>query len=292
MNWDDLRFFLALSREGAIRPAANKLNVSHSTVARRIQLFETQLGIRLFDRTPDGFVLTSSGESILPIAESIEDQAADLERGALGQDDRLEGDIQLTVPNPILHSPIMDDVARFAADYPDIDLDIVQSYEFVDMSRREADVAIRFEQIGRSPPDYLIGRHLLVSHHAIYVSKAGLNDSDRPCLLGWVEGVRNPSWVNELPVPKIPARHKINDPIGQAQACARGMGYAVLATMHGDPHPQLKRLEGAESWPSRDVWMITHPDLRATARLRLFRTFLADSIIKHRDLFEGTAVRP
>ena len=193
----------------------------------------------------------------------------------------------MTLPNPVVHSPVMDDVAAFAAKYPDIDIDIVQSYDFADMSRREADVAIRFEQIGKSPPDYLVGRRLVVSHHAFYVAKSGLNDPAHPCLLGWVEGVRNPSWIKELPVPKVPARHKINDPIGQAEACARGMGYAVLATMHGDLDSRLKRVADVDAWPSRDVWMVTHPDLRTTARLRLFRLALADSIIAHRSLFEG-----
>ena len=288
MNWDDLRFFLALYRDGGVRGAAAQLRVSHSTVTRRIQVLEERLATHLFDRTPDGFALTSSGQSILPIAEAIEDQAANLERGALGRDERLAGDIRLTVPNPVLHSPVMGDIARFTQLYPDIDLDIVQSYDFVDMSRREADVAIRFEQLGRSPPEHLIGRRLLVSSHAIYVAKNGLNDPEKPYILGWVEGVRNPSWVADLPVPKLPARHKINDPIGQAEACARGMGYAILATMQGDPHPHLKRLDGVPAWPSRDVWMLTHPDLRATERLRIFRNYLADSILNHRDLFEGT----
>ena len=288
MNWDDLRFFLALSREGAVRATAARLQVSHSTVTRRIKILEERLGIRLFDRTPDGFTLTSSGQSILPIAEAIEDQAANLERDALGRDHRLAGDIRLTVPNPLLHSPVMGDIAKFTKAYPDIDLDIVQSYDFVDMSRREADVAIRFEHLGRSPPEHLIGRRLLVSSHAIYVAKKGLNDSEKPYLLGWVEGVRNPSWVADLPVPKLPARHKINDPIGQAEACANGMGYAVLETMQGDPHPHLKRLEGVPAWPSRDVWMLTHPDLKDTERLRIFRNYLAESILKHSDLFEGT----
>lgn len=288
MNWDDLRYFLALAREGAIRPAAKKLAVSHSTVARRIQIFEENLNVRLFDRTPDGFVMTTAGERILHSAEAIELQATELEREILGKDSKLEGNIRLAIAGPLAHYGLMDEIAAFAHKYPDINIEICESYEFVDLSRREADIAIRILNIGTQPPQHLVGRNLAVMNLCIYQPKKGLLDPENPHILGWGEGVRHPAWIKEMNIPQLPARHDIANAACNMEACAAGMGYSVLPCYFADQDNRIERIPDYPSWPRKNLWLLTHPDVRDTARFRLFREFLTNAILKEKHLLDGS----
>ena len=287
MDWDDLRYFLALSREGAIRAAAKRLTVSPSTVLRRIQIFEEKMGLRAFDRTPDGFVLTPEGRKILVAAEAMEEQANALERNVLGRDNKLEGTIQFTLPIDLMRYPILDACFKFTREYPDIDIEFLNSYQLADLSRREADVALRMVRVGQNPSNHLVGRRIAQSHNCVYVSKNGLLDPDNPSLIGWGDATRHPKWVQELPVPKLGVRHGIQNTIGHSEACAAGVGYTVLSCIAGDADPRLERVEGIEPWPSRDFWLLTHPDVRDTLRFRIFREHLFEAIAANRDLIEG-----
>jgi DNA-binding transcriptional LysR family regulator len=287
MDWDDLRFFLALYREGAVRPAAAKLRVSHSTVTRRIQAFEENLDTRVFDRTPDGFALTQAGEQILEIAQNMEEEAASLERTVLGRDRKLEGSIRVTMPNAVLRSPMIDGLTQFTADYPEIDLHIVESYDFADLSRREADVAVRFVTMGSSPPDHLVGRKIADSHHAVYEPVKGLIDPEDPCLLGWADEGRRPSWMKSMTLPDVPVRHVISDALGQNEACAAGMGYAILSCLHAAGDKRVKKLDGFDSWPGREIWILSHQSVRDTERFRVFRDAFAQIVRENKPLLEG-----
>lgn len=292
MDWDDLRFFLAIAREGGLRSAAERMKVSHSTVARRIQLFEDRLGVRLFDRTPDGFVLTATGERMLEPAELMEETAIEMERDVLGRDARLQGTIRITAPNVILASPLMKDLAAFCAEFTDVDLAFVHSYSFADLSRREADIALRLLSPGASPPEHLVGRKLGVSYHCVYVSKEGLTNPNDPRIIGWGDRDRHPEWIDTLPVPNVDTRHMIDDEIIQANACASGMGYAVLSCMQGDMDDRLMRVEKTDPWPGKEVWVLTHPDIRDTARFRLMRDVLGNAIKSNEHLLLGMAHTP
>jgi len=285
MNWDDMRYFLALARSGAIRPASRQLGVSHSTVARRIQLFEDQLGVRLFDRTPDGFVMTEAGEKMLQTAQEIESSVSALGREIIGGDTRLEGSICLTLPDALSHSPLMEDISSFLEEYPGVELELSERSVFSDLSRREADIAIRFVPIGQSPPPHLIGRKLANAFHGVYMAKTGLQRPHEPTLLGW--GKESEGWNATHPVPKVPIRHHIPSTLGQREACAAGMGYAVLPCFQGDLDTRLQRVPNTQIWPSRAIWILTHADLVETKRMRLFRQELAQAIVKKRALFEG-----
>ena len=128
MDWDNLRIFLALANQGSVRAAGAALGISHSTVARRIEAFEDQLGVRLFDRTPSGYALTAAGEEMLGVAGRVDEEISALERRILGQDTRLAGEIRVTLPDAIVSDLLMPDLADFTRDYPDIDLEIILSY--------------------------------------------------------------------------------------------------------------------------------------------------------------------
>lgn len=298
MDWDNLRIFLALANEGSVRAAGAVLGISHSTVARRIDAFEDQLGVRLLDRTPGGYAPTAAGEEMLASAMRIEEDVSTLERRILGQDTRLAGEIRVTLPDAIVSDLLMPDLATFTRDYPDIDLEIILSYRQLDLSRREADIAIRFLPPDTQPPEHLVGRRLVVSRSSAYAERSYLATHDISAeqtearWLGWDDRIRSPKWVRDSDQPHLPARGRLYDTQLQLQAAKQGLGLAMLPCFVGDRDEDLVRVPPGNPQSYRDVWILSHPDLRETARLRVFREFIIKAILKHRTLIEGGHPRP
>lgn len=289
-NWDDLRFFLAVARKGSVRGAAALLGVNHSTVSRRIDGFEKRLDARLFERLPSGYFITGAGEEMLHAATRIEKEVDTIGRRVVGRDARLSGLLRVTLHGSLAQKLLMPDLAAFGAAYPEIELALVLSHSMADLARREADVAIR---ISNEPPESLVGRRILKYANAIYASHdylaardltdhgAGLN------WVGWSDTVPDPQWVRESPFPKAPARNRITEPMAQMEAARAGMGLAMLPCFIGDTEPGLRRVLPRVTMPSRDIWILTHEDLRRTARVRQFIDFMAKALLAKRDLLEG-----
>lgn len=290
MDWDNLRIFLALAQQKSVRGAAGALGVSHSTVSRRIESFEDSLGVRLFERLPDGFVLTPFGEDMMQTARRLEEAVNGLERRVLGQDARLRGDLRVTMPDLLAAKLLMPDLVAFGKRYPDINLEVAISYTPFDLSRREADVAIR---ITRDPPEALVGRKIITYARATYASRAYLAEHDPVAepdsvtWIGWDDRSRHPRWVRETPFPGAPVRGRLNNAMVQLAAAKAGMGLAMLPCFMGDTEPDLRRVPPGKPEPAWDIWILTHEDLRATARVRAFMDFMAEAFLGHRDLLEG-----
>lgn len=290
MDWDNLRVFMALAREQSVRAAATALGVSHSTVSRRIDAFEQDLGVRLFERLPDGFVLTPFGEDTLKTAQNLEDSVNGLQRRVQGQDARLHGALRVTMPDLLAAKLLMPDLAAFGERYPDIDLEVAISYTPFDLTRREADVAIR---ITRDPPEQLIGRKVITFARAAYAARDYLarhdpqHQPESVTWIGWDDHTRHPSWVRATAVPNAPVRGRMNNAMVQLAACKAGMGLALLPCFMGDSEPDLARVPPGKPEPAWDIWILTHEDLRSTARVRAFMDFMAEAFLSHRDLLEG-----
>ena len=293
MNWDDTRLFLALARSGSARATAAEQGVSHSTVTRRVDQLESVLGVRLFDRDVRGYRLTGAGELMMKSAVRAEDALQTAERQLQGRDAQLTGDIRLTTSNIIATHLIMDDLVEFTRQYPDIDLNILISYDLFNLSRREADVAVRFMRLGSSPPEDLVGRKLVTIKSCYYASDAylaendpGRADSDARWI-GWDDIERFPAWVKASPFPNLPVYGRLNDVMLQAEAARCGLGLTVLPCFFGDSVEGLRRIPNCEPYLSYDLWMLTHPDLRGTARMRTFRAFAAEAIDRKKTLLAG-----
>ncbi|MEM7020729.1 MAG: LysR family transcriptional regulator, partial [Pseudomonadota bacterium] len=157
IDWDDLRFFLAVARTGTVTGAARRLSVNHSTVTRRITAFEKKVGVRLFERLSTGYVTTPAGEDVLNHAERMETEFNAMERHIAGRDDKLGGPLCVTAPATLINNLFMPHIARFIEIYPDIELQLMASYENINLNRREADIAIR---ITNNPSENLVGRRL------------------------------------------------------------------------------------------------------------------------------------
>ena len=295
LRWDDLRLFLAVARSGSARAAGAELGLSHSTVARRIEECEARLGATLFDRIASGYAITVTGERLVEHAEAMERTALEAERLAAGGDGRLEGDVRLTLPLSLACGPLMDDLVGFARAYPAIDLELETSDALLDIDRREADVAIRFQRLGEAPPEHLIGRHVGLSCNAAYASEAYLashalapaGDAPEARWLGWGEGVRRPPWIGATAYPELLSRHRLDDPLLQLHAARAGAGLALIPCMLGDPEPGLVRVPGAEPVALFDVWILSHPGLRDMARLRAARDWLVAALEAKAPLLRG-----
>lgn len=293
INWDDLRLFLAIVRTGSARAAAAHAGVSHTTVKRRTEALERDLGCRLFDRDVSGYRLTGSGETLVSEAARAEEAVMAAERRLQGRDDLLSGRIVMTTTELIAHHLIMPDLVEFSVRYPEVDLNIQVSYDAYDLRRREADVALRFMEPGSKVPEELIGRKLGTCWTCYYATEAYLEAHDPSAKdstarwIGWADEERYPEWVKASPYPDIPAYGSIESAVLQGKAAQQGMGMAALPCFMGDRIDGLVRLPGAEPHSNPDVWLLSHPDLRDTARFRAFRKFIANAIEAKRPLLEG-----
>ena len=160
MNWDDYRFFLALARKQTVSAAGRELMVKHTTVARRIAVFEETMGTRLFDHVREGYVLTQAGENLYHHALVIEEETQTVERQVFGLDTELKGVINVTASHDILSHLIVPNVKLFKKAYPEIDLQLHASTGLVNLSMREADIALRLTP---SPPDHLVGERSIAT---------------------------------------------------------------------------------------------------------------------------------
>jgi len=292
-NWDDHRFFLAIARESSVRKAASSLSVSHSTVLRRITAFEENLNVRLFERLPTGYFTTPAGEDMLSSAQRIEEEALGASRRVAGRDTQLSGNVRITLPSALATHLLMSDLAAFDREHPEINLELILTYTIANLAKREADVAIR---LSNDPPDDLVGRRILHMSNAAYVAKEYLPNGDNKqtaAQLKWIGYSEKSSmqWVEDSDFPNVPVGACIEDPLARMEAVRAGVGMAMLPCFMADVQPDLHRMPPGTLRPHKDVWVLTHKDLRNTARIRKFTRFVADALDDKRDLLEGRCER-
>ncbi len=293
LNWDDLKFFLAVCRTGSVRSAAKSLGVNHATVSRRINSFELSLGQRLFDRTAKGYARTKLGDEIFHEASYLEDRLGTVERKIAGNDEQLKGDIRVTMPDLLGQILLLEGIASFCLQYPEIEIDIADSNELLNLANREADVAFR---ICKEPPEYLIGRKLAVLHRACYIAK-----KHEPMLkqegwleqqnwIGWSDKERRPIGKLAREYPRFSSKHKIYNGALQAAACKNGMGVSILLCVSADLDPELIRVPPYTSEGKYDLWVLSHPDLRKNAKVQLFVRHMTEYVLSRKELIEGQAM--
>lgn len=293
VDWDDLKVFLVVSERGSIRQAADTLRVAHSTVSRRIEALEQGLSTRLFDRTPNGLLITAAGELLLTSARHVEETMHAAELAVAGRDLELSGDIRFTLPLIVATQVLADSLAEFVRDHPEVNLIIETTDDLLDLSKREADVAMRFVRTGETPPGYLVGRPLGMSAQCAYASQAYIEshvfsgEGRNATWLGWEDETAFPEWVYETSLEPMPAKGRYKDVHVQIALAKRGLGMSLLPCMLADPDPDLHRVPGARVMRHHQIWMLTHPDLRDTARVRHFREFMNEAILREADLIEG-----
>ena len=281
LSWDDLKVLLACSRHGSTRTAASALGVSNSTVVRRLEVLEAAIEGRLFDRTPDGLLATALCEELLPIAKTVEDTISDGQLRLTGRDALLAGKLKVSIADfkPV-NQLLFRSLNEFSKAYPRIQLDVRSSNDKVDLSRREADFAIRGLKLEERPPKDIVGVKLGLLTMGLYVHKTLLADARL--------GKRELNFIDSsqaapagLPTAAdlgINVRHAVDTPIARLDAVANQMGVAALAccSVADAGIKDVVRLPNTESVPHRYVWLLYHKDLRQSARIRaLFKHLLA-----------------
>ena len=274
IDWEALRTAAQVARSGTVRGAARALGIHHTTAARRIVDLERALGSRLFDRRPEGYVVTPEGEALMRLGRRFEDDLIAARRAIDGRDSDLSGVVTVTVPEPIFAALLAPRLPEFAALYPDLELDFATGFAFLDMARHEADVAIR---LANAPPETLIGKRLFAYRQTAYATPDYLQTNE-PRWLGWgADG--GDGWARDTEFPDAPVWGAFPTLVSQQAACAAGLGLAMLPCLFGDEDPRLARAGTRRPERSRDVWLLTHPDLRRTARVRAFMTF-AEQVLR------------
>ena len=271
MNWDDLKVLLALSRAGSTRKAAATLGVSNTTVMRRLESLEEQVGGRLFDRTPDGFRVTPLADQLLPTASEVEEILTEAQRQVTGKDADLSGRIKLSLPAvPVTH--VAEAVSEFAIEYPRIELDISVSDLPVDLARREADIAVRGIPKHKRPPKDIVGIKLGRISMGYYVHQELLSDAARGLReLTCIRASGMALSLGDLPDPEslgLKSRHLIDGITPRMVAATNKLGVAALPCFLARQHPELMLLPGVPSAHWGFTWLLHHRDLRQSARIR------------------------
>jgi DNA-binding transcriptional LysR family regulator len=294
VQWDDMKVFLAIASTRGLKKAADQLGVHHTSCARRIKVFEHDLGVKLFDRLPGGYTLTPAGESLYQSAQTIRQEFNAIESDLMGKDLRLEGDICLTIPNGFALNLLMPDIHAFMQRYADVNLRINMTYLMIDLANREADVAIRHVE---NPPDSLAGRRVALLHSCAYASTNYLssydpvNDPESCHWLGWGNAADHLDWTEKSNFPDIPVRGDMYSDVLQLAAIQQDMGIASLPCFMGDTTQGLQRIPGATPVPNDWIWVLAHKDMANNARVRILINFLHESFKQHSDLIEGRCER-
>lgn len=283
-SWDDFRYFAAVADTGSFSQAANLLGVNHSTVSRRIQALEASHGVRLFERTNAGYRLTEAGASIYDITQKLAEEANKASRILQGQDARLEGTINLTMPNDIFMFLMANPLAKFSQLHPNISFNLLLSKGLRNMANREADLAIR---VTATPPDYLIGTKIVHLQHGLYANKDLVIKETTP-IITWGSEQGVPIWaLQHCKNPRVVM--KVDDLFGMHQAVKAGLGIARIPCFIADIVKDADVIRMPVRMPPSDfaVWVLHHQDLRRSAKVNQCRSYIKEVLLQHKAYFLG-----
>jgi DNA-binding transcriptional LysR family regulator len=272
IDWNDYKIVLQIAEAGSLSKAAHLAGSSHPTMFRKVNSLEGKLGVRLFERFRTGYQLTAAGEEIASTARKIQELTNETETQVAGRDLRPSGVVRLATTDTLLFGLLSPEIARLRQLEPNITLDVAASNEISDLSFREADIAIR---PAAAPEDHLIGRRLGRIRQAVYAPWSSDVDDVRR------QGAARP-WVGpsaSMPYVQLHAWMRDNDcdascvcrmdsVLGMHAAVRSGIGVAVLPCYLAEPDTRMQRLGDEIEELTIDLWLLTHPDLRHTARVR------------------------
>ena len=289
MEWSDVKYYLAVMREGSVTQAGKALGVNHTTVSRRIVAFEKKLNVRLFDRLPTGYKATEAADKIFNHALQMEESALSIDREILGGDNELRGSLRLTIETYVASRLLFPYLAEFRRRYPFIELQIQSSSDLSNLNFREADIAIRLTP---SPPDNLVGKKICMMGHGIYASKNYLDNfieikDSKVDLVLWGSEQEKPVW-SKAPFADSRVAVRVDTAGNMLAAIKGGLGLARLPCYLAEGEETISQLPIALTQSNWGLWVLSHPDLRDTARVRVCREFLYEIFERQRGIVEGS----
>lgn len=281
-DWDDLRFVLAVARQGSVAAAARSLKVTHGTVLRRLQKAEDAFGVRIFDRLAAGYTVAEGGKELLAAAENIEATINETRRRLSGQRTEVEGKIRFTTTDALMDRLVSPILADFCATYPAITVELVISNAQLDLEKYAADIALRPSV---APPDKLVGRRIGTLAFGLYATAAYLEQAGQAPLeqLQWIlpdgalENAAVSQWLRQR-MPNLQAVFRANSFIALRQLAEAGLGVAPLPLMLVGPGSPLRRISMAGDACHSALWLLTHADLRHAPRIKLFIEHMAQAV--------------
>ncbi|MFO1270700.1 MAG: LysR family transcriptional regulator [Rubrivivax sp.] len=298
MDWSDLRYALAIGQLGSVAAAARQLGVNATTVQRRLDALEKRLGARLFERSRGGYAPTEAGAVVIEQARRMADQADEIERRVLGRDRELTGPLRVASAFVVMEYLLPQPLADFARACPGVEVEVVENAFLADLSRRstdsagtrarqEADVALR---LSASVAEHLVGRRLGIAECRVYALRGagGLPQSPQPLATlvrdaPWVAFERDATsrvydrWMrSHLAGAQVRLRVDIFN--AMVAMLRTGIGVGLLPTFMEERHPELVAVSDPVPELAQPVWMLTHPDLRETARVRAFMQQVGDAV--------------
>ncbi len=286
---EDLRLLASLAEAGSLAGAARAARINHASAWRRLGALEARLGVRLFDRSRTGYQPTSAGEEAIAVALRTLDGLAELEQRLAGHDVRPAGPVRLTTTETLLDL-LTPALAKLRRSHPGILIELVTDNAFFTLTRRDADIALR---PAATAPEGLVARRLAVIATAVYAR------TDAPKLelsaMDWVAPDESLAhlgaarWIAaQIPSERVVLRASS---LSALRAAARaGIGAVALPCFMGDLDPDLARVLPPQPEMDSALWLLTHPDLRRTARIRVVLDLLAQHFAPLRRLLEGRSI--
>jgi len=288
LDWEDLRYFVALARHGTLSATARELRVNHATVARRVASLETRLGRPLFDRRADGYAVTAEGRTVLEEAQAMDAAALSVLR-RLDADTELTGLVRLAVGRVLAERFLIGRLRAFHEHYPAIDLEVTGGSRIVSLARREADIVLHY---GAPKDSELIARRVAMIAFGLYASPAYRDELERgatPAFIGFDEEsefVAEAAWLARRSGERR-FSFRTSSQTTQAAAARAGYGVALLPRYVAADDRGLVEVLPGERLPKRDVWLLIHRDLRKVPRVRAVADYLVEIFRRDRRLLEG-----
>lgn len=298
VDWNDLRYLLAIARAGTLAGAARELGVEHTTVGRRLAALESGLGVKLFTRGAGAFTPTDAAKSILPLAEEIAQRIDAIERRVAGGDDRIEGVVKLTT-SEALSGYFVKQLAALRQKHPSLVVEILSGNRAYDLMRGEADIAVRVRET--TEPD-LVTRKVAVAGWAMYAAKTYVARKGAPCdpadlrghdLIAFdptLSATPGAAWL-DAHAAGTNVVMRCNSIVAALNATIVGMGITVVPCFLGDVEAQLERVSPLVLGV-RDVFLVVHPDLARVARVRAVMEFIVAAFERDAALWSGACTTP
>ncbi|HEX8842038.1 MAG TPA: LysR family transcriptional regulator [Sphingomicrobium sp.] len=290
LDWNDLRYFLAVAREGSTLAAGRALRTSQTTVARRIAALERALGFPLFEKRQAGYALTPAGEELVERATKVEASARAFTEAAAAHGRDLRGTVRVTSEDIYMNnlvSPLLRDLHEL---HPEIMIELDAGQEMRDLGEGEADIALRSSS--KHQPTGLVGRQLGKDDWTLYCSRSyaerhgaptSIEDLRSHAIVGGGGGNlwrHYQAWLQQLGLEDRVAMHHANS-TGLLSAVRSGLGIAVLPCVVADADPDLIRCIPPRADHGRILWLLTHERVRHEPRVRTVIDFLYDRLSRH-----------
>lgn len=284
-DWNDIKALIAAAEAGSLSAAAASTGISQPTLGRKIDALEISLGLKLFERGPQGMALTDSGADMLAHARQMQDAAARLSLAASGRAETLEGTVRITAPEVMSAHHLPAILTRLLDAEPGVEVELVANNGTDNLLRREADIAIRMyrptqaDLIARKVTDMRLGLYAAETYLAAY-GEPTLATFANHRMVGYDRNPMIADWMSSHGVAAPPGflRLRTDDQVVHWRMVVAGAGIGPNQIAVGEAEPKVRRILHELDLPTLPVWLTVHEELRTSALIRRVYDFVAEEL--------------